>query len=75
MHVDDNASIGYTAADAVKMPSETRTDESEVEIALRKSVELQSHYAGLLNSYDGGKRLSFKNAKEWVDRLKAMGVL
>ena len=38
--------------------------------ALEESVKLQSHYAGLLNQYDGGKRLQFKDADEWMERLK-----
>jgi len=37
--------------------------------ALEHSVQLQSHYAGLLNQYDGGKRISFPDAMAWVDRL------
>ena len=44
-------------------------------IALEKSVELQSHYAKLLNMYDGGKRIGFKNAYEWITRLRKTGTL
>src|SRR5580692_8269755 len=33
--------------------------------ALEQSVRLQSHYAGLLNQYDGGQRLQFATADEW----------
>jgi len=40
--------------------------------ALEESVKLQSHYAGLLNQYDGGRRLQFKNAGEWIERLKVV---
>ena len=36
-------------------------------VALDKSVELQSHYAARLNSYDGGARLQFSSAQEWLD--------
>ena len=36
---------------------------------LSESVKLQSHYAGLLNQYDGGARLQFKDAEEWIARL------
>ena len=38
--------------------------------ALEESVTLQSHYAELLNAYDGGERMQFKNADEWLKRLK-----
>jgi hypothetical protein len=48
---------------------------SEMEIALRESVSLQSHYAALLNDYDGGKRLQFESSDAWVKRLKDRGKL
>ncbi len=38
--------------------------------ALRESVKLQSHYAGLLNMHDGGDRTVFASAEEWIERLK-----
>lgn len=40
--------------------------------ALEKSVKLQSHYAGLLNMYDEGKRIRFESAQAWLDRLEAL---
>lgn len=42
----------------------------ELKKALEESVKLQSHYAKLLNMYDGGKRMTFKNADEWIKRLR-----
>lgn len=42
----------------------------EVTNALEKSVALQGFYAGLLNMYDGGKRIEFKTADEWIRRLR-----
>jgi len=44
-------------------------------IALEESVKLQSHYAGLLNIYDGGERMQFASAKEWTDRLRVTGTI
>lgn len=41
-----------------------------LENALKESVRLQSHYAMLLNSYDGGKRLVFRDVRVWLDRLE-----
>lgn len=38
--------------------------------ALDESVKLQSHYAELLNAYDGGKRLSFPRTSDWLERLR-----
>jgi hypothetical protein len=38
--------------------------------ALEESVKLQSHYAALLNDYDGGERMQFASAKAWIDRLE-----
>ncbi len=37
--------------------------------ALDESVKLQSHYAELLNQWDGGQRIIFKDAAEWMTRL------
>jgi hypothetical protein len=39
--------------------------------ALEESLKLQSHYAELLNIYDGGKRLQFATADQWLTRLAA----
>jgi len=39
--------------------------------ALEKSVKLQGFYATLLNLYDGGKRIEFVDAAEWMQRLKS----
>ena len=36
-----------------------------------ESVRLQSHYAALLNDYDGGKRMRF-NSDTWLSRLRAL---
>jgi len=38
-------------------------------IALDESVKLQSHYASILNQYDGGQRLLFASVEQWLDRL------
>jgi len=45
----------------------------ELMVALTESVKLQSHYAKLLNMYDGGERRIFKSADEWVNRLRDIG--
>lgn len=42
-------------------------------IALAESVRLQSHYASLLNMHDGGRRLEFPHATDWVMRLSVTG--
>lgn len=47
----------------------------ELRAALDASVKLQSHYAELLNMYDGGERMTFKDGYEWVARLKVTGTL
>jgi len=41
----------------------------KLEKAIDESLKLQSHYAKLLNMYDGGERKGFKTRKEWMDRL------
>jgi hypothetical protein len=47
----------------------------ELLVALRQSVSLQSHYAGLLNQYDEGERIVFPDAEAWIRRLRALGKL
>ncbi len=37
--------------------------------ALEESVKLQGHYAELLNMYDGGSRIVFLSATDWMARL------
>ena len=44
----------------------------ELECALEESVKLQSHYAELLNMWDQGRRLRFKDAAEWMKRLQML---
>ena len=41
----------------------------EIEAALEESVKLQSHYATLLNGWDGGQRMTFPSASAWMTRL------
>ena len=43
--------------------------------ALKESVKLQSHYAGLLNMWDGGQRLTFPTVESWLKRLQDLRVL
>lgn len=39
-------------------------------VALKRSVDLQSHYAKLLNDYDGGNRMQFVDIESWISRLE-----
>jgi hypothetical protein len=43
--------------------------------ALEESVKLQSHYARILNGWDGGKRIEFVSADDWIERLYEVEVL
>lgn len=49
--------------------------EKELEIALNESLKLQSHYARLLNQYDGGKRKTFPTVDKWIERLVEIGTI
>jgi hypothetical protein len=51
------------------MPALGPTPE-EIYKALVESVELQSHYAKLLNQYDGGSRMTFADVHAWIQRLR-----
>jgi len=41
----------------------------------RNPSKLQSHYAALLNMHDGGNRLQFTTAEDWIARLVEIGQL
>jgi len=43
--------------------------------ALAELVKLSSHYAELLNMYDGGERIVFKTPESWIERLRETGDL
>jgi hypothetical protein len=48
---------------------------AELQTALDESVQLQSHYAHLLNLHDGGSRVGFANGAAWIRRLRDAGTL
>ena len=52
-----------------------RVTKTELLIALRESVRLQTHYAKLLNVWDQGHRVGFTDAEAWIERLKQTGHL
>jgi hypothetical protein len=45
----------------------------DLKLALRESLKLQSHYALLLNDYDGGHRRAFTDITAWLKRLHDCG--
>jgi hypothetical protein len=47
----------------------------DLQIALDRSVKLQSHYASLLNKWDGGRRIGFDDGAAWIARLREIGEL
>lgn len=48
---------------------------NELMLALIESVQLQSHYANLLNMHDGGQRMQFSSVAAWIERLKEAGTI
>lgn len=44
-------------------------------VALRESVRLLSTLAGLLNQYDGGRRIKFATPEAWIAGLREAGTL
>lgn len=46
---------------------------AELVAALQHSVGLQTHYAKLLNEYDGGQRREFRTVADWIERLREIG--
>jgi hypothetical protein len=49
-----------------------RVSASDLRRALDESLKLQAHYAKVLNMWDGGDRLIFENAEEWIERTKVL---
>ena len=43
---------------------------AELYAGLEAIVKLQAHYADLLNMHDGGERIPFKSADEWLIRRR-----
>lgn len=41
----------------------------ELRAGLKESLKLQSHYAELLNAYDGGNRMMFATVDAWLERF------
>ena len=52
-----------------------REENARLRQALDRSLQFQSHYATLLNQYDGGKRLQFTTVDEWLSGLDTTVVL
>jgi len=57
------------------MNANTKCSRADLLVALEESVKLQSHYARLLNQWDGGQRRDFLDGTQWVDRLRETGRL
>lgn len=67
--------FGALGAIAVHLSSQIASLSADLEAArgaLEQSVKFQSHYAAILNDWDGGKRMVFANADAWMDRLRAL---
>lgn len=56
--------------EAAKEGRAYEASEVELRVALEESVKLQSHYAVLLNGWDGGQRIHFGDAAAWMGRLR-----
>lgn len=69
--VDQNKRLATAVVTAAPCPNCNQVTE-ELRTALIESVKLQSHYAELLNQWDGGQRIIFTNAHEWLDRLRKL---
>ena len=64
--------------EALQILAEARTDRMEIatlKSALKESLQLQSHYAVLLNRFDAGERMTFPTVESWLDRLRMIGKL
>ena len=72
----DNAIIGQaTMEEAYARIKELEAEKKRIRKSLEECLKLQNHYASLLNLYDGGSRLTFRSAQEWINRLQELGIL
>lgn len=53
-----------------KVIQDQEEDIERLKHGLIESLKLQSHYAELLNMYDGGTRKQFHSIFDWLDRVK-----
>lgn len=60
------------AADRIEHAAQ---ETAELRAALAESLKLQSHYATLLNGWDGGERRGFPDVEAWIARLREIGTL
>jgi hypothetical protein len=58
--------------DFLAMLRSSQEEIARLKAGLSESVKLQSHYAELLNMHDGGQRITFMDADEWIERLKGV---
>lgn len=61
-----------TALDRKKAIVELEAEIDRLWKALTESVKLQTHYAGILNQYDGGQRMQFYSTEAWLERLRGL---
>ena len=70
--VEDSTDVGISASLVLGIADKER-EIAALKIALEESLKLQSHYAMLLNVWDGGQRLQFSDAEAWIERLRLCG--
>ncbi len=59
---------------AYQRTKELSRNYKNIKKCLEESVKIQSHYASLLNSYDGGERICFTK-DSWIERLKELNII
>ena len=69
-HRPDGAAEMYEGFKALN--ADRHAKERETMEALGESVKLQAHYAKLLNMHDGGERIAFDSAEQWIARLREL---
>lgn len=72
--VEQMVAEGFCAADCDEHGRKRLIEADTLRLALAESLKLQSHYANLLNEYDGGKRMTFEEPGQWLIRLKTTQV-
>ncbi len=71
----DSLQVRFDSMDNVCTEQRKRAERAEADVdrmthGLDELVKLQAHYAKLLNEFDGGERIAFTSADEWLKRLE-----
>jgi sRNA-binding carbon storage regulator CsrA len=72
LSIDAPDSVHVRRLELPERAEDTITDADRLHSALDELIKLYGHYAELLNQFDGGRRIRFHSAGEFLARLEAV---